>query len=678
MTQESLVLGTCHHDCPDSCGWQVSVEGGVAVKMRGNPAHPYSAGELCPKVNHFVERVYSPQRITTPLVRTGSKGEGVFREATWEEALALVAQKTHEAIDTYGGETVLPWSSAGNQGLLQMSSLDRRLFARMGSSQTVGALCGSVAKNGFAATTGSARSTNPMQIVDAQYIVLWGTNTRLTNRHLWPFIEDARSKGAKVVVVDPIRTITADEADWFIQPFPGTDTALMLAMMHVIIRDELCDDEFVAQHTEGFAELCAEVAAWTPERAAAECGVEAADIETFAREYATAQPAFIRTMIGAEHRENGAMLFRTMACLPTLTGSWKRRGGGLSRSVGSWFNDCVDDSVFEVAHLSQGKPRRALPFTQLGQVLTDTSLTPPISVLYVWNGNPVLTCPNSTLTREGLMREDLFTVVSEQFLTDTAKYADVIFPAAMQIEQRDVVPAWGHLYLGWNEAAIAPVGECVPNTELFRRLASAMGYTEPELYESDDSLISSALHGLDIEQLKRDGFIALPNSDEVLFSDGVFGSSSGKAQLVSKDLASRGLPSVPTYVQSSSRAGSPEFPLVLLTPKQHTRFLNTSYSHLPQHGPREEGPYVEMCARDATARGLENGAKARVANGRGELRLPVKISTRLPQGVVAVPFGWWDQSHANMSNVNDLTSDAHTDWGGGVSYHDTLVQVYSA
>ena len=650
----------------------------MAVKMRGNPAHPYSAGELCPKVNHFVERVYSPQRITTPLVRTGAKGEGVFREATWEEALALVAQKTHEAIDAYGGETVLPWSSAGNQGLLQMSSLDRRLFARMGSSQTVGALCGSVAKNGFAATTGSARSTNPMQIVDAQYIVLWGTNTRLTNRHLWPFIEEARSKGAKVVVVDPIRTITADEADWFIQPFPGTDTALMLAMMHVIIRDELCDDAFVAQHTEGFAELCAEVAAWTPERAAAECGVKAADIETFAHEYATAQPAFIRTMIGAEHRENGAMLFRTMACLPTLTGSWKHRGGGLSRSVGSWFNDYVDDSVFDVAHLSQGKPRRALPFTQLGQVLTDTSLTPPISMLYVWNGNPVLTCPNSALTREGLMREDLFTVVSEQFVTDTAKYADVIFPAAMQIEQRDVVPAWGHLYLGWNEAAIAPVGECMPNTELFRRLASAMGYTEPELFESDDSLISSALRGLDIEQLKRDGFVALPNSDEVLFSDGVFGSSSGKAQLVSKDLASRGLPSVPTYVQSSTRAGSPEFPLVLLTPKQHTRFLNTSYSHLPQHGPREEGPYVEMCASDAAARGLENGAEARVVNERGEMLLPVKISTRLPQGVVAVPFGWWDQSHANMSNVNDLTSDAHTDWGGGVSYHDTLVQVYSA
>ena len=625
-----------------------------------------------------MERVYSPQRITTPLVRDGAKGEGIFRTATWEEALALVAEKTHEVIDAYGGETVLPWSSAGNQGLLQMSSLDRRLFARMGSSQTVGALCGSVAKNGFAATTGSARSTNPMQIVDAQYIVLWGTNTRLTNRHLWPFIEEARGKGAKVVVVDPIRTITADEADWFIQPFPGTDTALMLAMMHVIIRDELCDDDFVAQHTEGFAELTAEVAGWTPERAAAECGVSADDIETFAREYASAQPAFIRTMIGAEHRENGAMLFRTMACLPTLTGSWKYRGGGLSRSVGSWFNDFIHDSVFDVAHLSQGKPRRALPFTQLGQVLTDASLTPPISVLYVWNGNPVLTCPNSALTREGLMREDLFTVVSEQFLTDTAKYADVIFPAAMQIEQRDVVPAWGHLYLGWNEAAIAPVGECVPNTELFRRLASAMGYTEPELFESDDSLISSALRGLDIEQLKRDGFIALPNSDEVLFSDGMFGSSSGKAQLVSKDLASRGLPSVPTYVQSSSRVGSADFPLVLLTPKQHTRFLNTSYSHLPQHGPREEGPYVEMCVSDAAARGLDNGAAARVVNERGEMLLPVKISTRLPVGVVAVPFGWWDASLMNSGNVNDLTSDAHTDWGGGVSYHDTLVQVFAA
>ena len=648
------------------------------MKMRGNPAHPYSAGELCPKVNHFVERVYSPQRITTPLVRDGAKGEGVFRSATWSEALALVAKKTHEAINKYGGETVLPWSSAGNQGLLQMSSLDRRLFARMGSSVTTGALCGSVAKNGFAATIGSGRSTNPMHIVDAQYIVLWGTNTRLTNRHLWPFIEEARNKGAKVVVVDPIRTITADEADWFIQPFPGTDTALMLAMMHVIIRDELCDDDFVAQHTEGFAELTAEVAGWTPERAAAECGISADDIETFAREYASAQPAFIRTMIGAEHRENGAMLFRTMACLPTLTGSWKHRGGGLSRSVGSWFNDFVDDSVFDSEHLAQGKTRRALPFTQLGQVLTNSSLAPAVTVLYVWNGNPVLTCPNSALTREGLLREDLFTVVSEQFLTDTAKYADVIFPAAMQIEQRDVVPAWGHLYLGWNEAAIAPVGECVPNTELFRRLATAMGYTEPELFESDDSLIASALHGIDIEQLQRDGFVPLPNSAEVLFSDGIFGTASGKAQLMSTDLASRGLPSVPTYVQSSSRKGSAEFPLVMLTPKQHTRFLNTSYSHLPQHGPREEGPYVEMCASDAAARGLDNGAAARVVNERGEMLLPVKISTRLPVGVVAVPFGWWDASLMNSGNVNDLTSDAHTDWGGGVSYHDTLVQVFAA
>jgi anaerobic selenocysteine-containing dehydrogenase len=383
-------------------------------------------------------------------------------------------------------------------------------------------------------------------------------------------------------------------------------------------------------------------------------------------------------MIGAEHRENGAMLFRTMACLPTLTGSWKHRGGGLSRSVGSWFNDFVDDSVFDAEHLAQGKPRRALPFTQLGQVLTDASLTPSVTVLYVWNGNPVLTCPNSALTREGLMREDLFTVVSEQFLTDTAKYADVIFPAAMQIEQRDVVPAWGHLYLGWNEAAIAPVGECVPNTELFRRLATAMGYTEPELFESDDSLIASALHGLDIEQLKHDGFVPLPNIDEVLFSDGIFGTASGKAQLMSKDLASRGLPSVPTYVQSSSRKGSVEFPLVMLTPKQHTRFLNTSYSHLPQHGPREEGPYVEMCASDAAARGLSSGAAARVVNERGEMLLSVKISTRLPLGVVAVPFGWWDASLVNSNNVNDLTSDAHTDWGGGVSYHDTLVQVFSA
>ena len=654
------VLGTCHHDCPDSCGWEVTVDGDRAVKMRGNAAHPFSQGELCPKVNHFLERVYSPDRVTTPLIRVGEKGTGAFRRASWNEALSLIVESVMARIGEHGGETVLPWSSAGNQGLLQMSSLDRRFFAALGASTTHGALCGSVAKTGYAATTGSGMSTDPTTIEHSRYVILWGTNTRLTNRHLWPFVERARANGAKLVVIDPIKTITADAADWFIQPRPGTDTALVLAMINVIIREGLVDTRFVADHVNGFDDLSRMASEWSPERAAAECGLEAADIVTLAREYATSSPAFIRTLIGAEHRANGGMIFRALACLPTLTGQWRHLGGGLSRSVGSWFGEFVDDSVFDP---TPSTPRRSLPFTQLGRVLAEP-LSPPVTALFVWNGNPVITCPNAALTRRGLMRGDLFTVVSEQFLTDTAKYADVVLPATTQIEHVDVVPAWGHLNLGWNGKAIDPIGESVANTELFRRLAAAFGIDDPLFAMNDEELVDLALRGIDGSRLRADGFVRLPNADTRLFADGRFGHADGRCDV-------GGITYEPV-------GGEANHPLVMLTPKQHSRFLNSSYSHLPAHGPREGGPYVEMTAEDATVRGLAEGDQARVANGRASFIVPVRISARLGRGVVAVPFGWWDAAHGGSVSANDLTSDAHTDMGGGVAYHDTFVEVSRA
>ncbi|NBP50322.1 MAG: molybdopterin oxidoreductase family protein, partial [Actinobacteria bacterium] len=306
------VLGTCHHDCPDSCGWEVTVEDGVAVKLRGNPAHPYSKGELCPKVNRFLDRVYSPDRVLTPLIRTGAKGAGEFRPATWDEALALVADRVGSAVARHGGETVLPWGDAGTQGSLMRSSLDRRFFARLGASRQVDALCGGAARNATASAIGSPLTSDPLDVRHARLILLWGTNTRLTNRHLWPFIEEARAAGARVVVIDPVRTVTADAADQFIQPLPGTDVAMMLAMMHVLVRDGLVDRDYVARHASGFDELAAHVAQWTPARAGAICGVDAAVIEGLARDYGTLAPAFIRTLIGAEHREHGAQFFRAL------------------------------------------------------------------------------------------------------------------------------------------------------------------------------------------------------------------------------------------------------------------------------------------------------------------------------------------------------------------------------
>ncbi len=657
------VLGTCHHDCPDSCGWIVEIEDGVATRMRGNPDHPYSLGELCPKVNRFLDRVYSPDRILHPLIRTGPKGTASFRRATWDEALDLTASRLREIVQRSGGEAVLPWWDAGTQGLLQMSSLDRRLFAKLEASRLTGSLCGGTAAAGTAAAYGTAHAADPLEVRHAKLVLLWGTNTKLTNRHLWPFVEEARANGATVVVIDPIRTITAESADWFLQPLPGTDVALMLGMMHVLVRDGLVDTGYVEQHAAGFDELCERVAAWTPQRAADATGLEAEEVEDLARLYGTVQPAFIRTLIGAEHHENGAEFFRTLAALPVLVGAWRHRGGGLARSVSQWFDTVVDDSVFDAP-----SDTRSVNMTQLGQALT--SLQPPIEALVVWNGNPAVTVPNVDLIRQGLLREDLFTMVSEQFMTDTAAYADVVFPAATQIEQVDVVPAWGHLYLGWNEPAIEPPGEAVPNTELWRRLAAALGFTDPELFEPDESLLRSALPGVDFEQLRSRGWIRLDMPTN-LYAEGGFATPDGRAHLV--------FDGGPGFTPSSEAlAAAGRFPLTLLTPKQHLRLLNTSYTHLPGHGAREGGPFVEMDPVDAAARGLTDGDRARVWNDRGSLTLTVKVSGRLRPGVVAVPFGWWYRDHGGEGVANTLTSDRLTDAGGGVAYSDTRVQVEPA
>lgn len=666
------VLGTCHHDCPDSCGWVVTVDGSNgdqrAVKLRGNPEHPYSKGELCPKVNPFLDRVYHPDRILHPLIRTGAKGEGLFRQASWDEALSLVKDQLIAAIGEYGGEAILPWWDAGTQGLIQMTSLDRRFFAHLGASRLTGSLCGGTAKAGVAATYGSGLTADPMSIRFSRFIVLWGTNTRLTNRHLWPFIEEARSQGAKVVVIDPVRTMTAGSADWFIQPLPGTDVALMLAVMNVLIEQGLLDRDYVDRHTIGYEQLAQRVADWPVERAAKICGLDEDEIVRFACAYGSTRPSFIRTLIGAEHREQGAMFYRTLSCLPLLTGSWRDRGGGLSRSVGSWSETQVIDAAFDVPTNT-----RQISMNHLGRVLTDPAAG--IHVLVVWNGNPLVSVPNAAQTRAGLSRDDLFTVVSEQFMTDTARYADVVFPATTEIEHLDVIPSWGHLYLGWNEPGISPLGESVANTELWRRLANAMGFDDPEFSMDDEALIRSALRGVDVELLRTQGWVRLNLPEDMRpYAEGGFATSSGKAELVSESLGEMGHDPLPSYAPArESPTGDSglfdRFPLMLLTPKNHTRFLNSSYSHM--HGQMENGPFVELDPHDATARGIGEGDAVAVWNDRAELTLPAKLSTRLRPGVALIPWGWWGKE----ANANALTNDTLTDWGGGVAYSDTLVEV---
>ena len=672
------VHGTCHHDCPDSCGWTVSVTDGVAVQLRGNAEHPYSAGELCPKVNRFLDRVYSPDRITTPMRRVGPKGEGRFEPIGWDEALREIADRLGEIVATDGPGSILPFISAGNQSSLAIL-FPERFWNRLGAIELTGALCGAVAGAGTASTLGTGKAADPTDLRHAKLVLLWGTNTRLTNRHLWPVVEAARAEGAQVVVIDPIRTVTAESADWFVQPRPGTDVALMLAMMHVLVRDHLVDTDWVEAHTIGFDDLAAHVAEWTPERAAATCGVPAADIERLATLYGTVRPAFIRTLIGAEHHEHGAMFFRTLACLPALVGAWRHRGGGYARSVGVWSNELVDGLALMRPDL-RPHARRQLPMVRLAEAL-DPATEPRVRAVFVIAANPVITVPDADGVRRGLARDDVFTVVHDQFLTDTARYADLLLPATTQIESLDIVPAWGHRWLGWNEPAIEPIGEAVSNTELHRRLARAMGFDEPALYTDDESLVREVMPTVDVDELRRTGWVEAPYpADGRPYADGGFPTPSGKVELRSDTLAALGHPALPTYEPAHESAdGDPDlaarFPYVLLTPKQHQRFLNSSYSHLPKHGPLEGGPHVEIDPTDAAQLGVVDGQCVLVWNDRAEVEVPVRISDRLRPGVVAIPWGWWAQHHPNGRTANALTSARLTDWGGGVAYSDTLVAI---
>jgi anaerobic selenocysteine-containing dehydrogenase len=677
-----LVHGVCHHDCPDSCGWVAEVDAtGTAVRLRGDDDHPFSAGELCPKVNRFLDRVYHPDRILHPLRRIGPKGSDQFERISWDDALAEIAERLNTIIATDGPEAILPFSDAGNQSMLALQGISSRFFNHIGASRLLRNICGPTVGAGMAMTNGNGLGLDPMELEHSKLIILWGTNTRLTNRHLWPTITTARNNGARLVVIDPIRTITAQatdrEGDQFIQPLPGTDIALMLAMMHVIIRDNLVDRAWVDRHTLGYDELVAAVAETTPEWAEAECGVAADVITQLAHDYATTTPAAIRTLVGAEHHENGGMFFRTLACLPALTGAWQHRGGGIARSVGSWQGLLEDTAALARPDLLAGRSPRTLNMSRLGEILLDTE--PPVKAMIVWNCNPMVVVPNAERVREGMARDDLFCVVHEQFMTDTARYADIVLPATTQLEAVDVTLAWGHLWLGWNEPAIAPLGAAVSNTECFRRIAKAMGLTEPCLFDDDETIIRASLPTVDVDQLRAEHRIRVPYPDDGRpWANGNFPTPSGRLEFASEALERMGQPRLPTYVPAVEGPRGPladRYPLQLITAKQHLRFLNSAYSHMDTHGGAEGEPYVELDPTDAAARGLSDGDIVAVHNDRASLELPVRISDRLRPGVAVVPWGWWRSHHRDGRIANSLTNDTLTDWGGGVAFYDTLVEV---
>ena len=677
----------CPHDCPDTCVMTVGVEGGRAVTIGGDPEHRFTRGFLCAKVNHYLERVYSPDRILHPMRRVGPKGEGRFERVSWDEALDEIAARFRAVIASHGPQAILPYSYAGNMGLLSFGSMDRRFFNRLGASLLDRTICSSAGSAGIRATLGKGMGFDPEAVVHARLIVAWGANIVSSNVHFWPFVEEARLRGARLVVVDPYRSRTAEKADQHLALLPGSDAALALGMMHVIFRDGLEDHDYIERYTVGAEALRERAKEWTPERTAGITGLTATEVEAFAREYATTQPSAIRVNYGLNRHAGGGMAVRTIACLPALSGAWRHPGGGVLLSTSGTFP--TNSAALERPDLVPAGTR-TLNMSQLGRVLTDEALDPPVKALFVYNSNPAAVAPEQERVREGLCREDLFTVVHELFRTDTVDFADVVLPATTALEHYDIHKAYGHLYLSLSRPAIEPLGESRPNTEVFRLLAARMGLDDPCLRESDEEMARGAMHfdqgalrGVSFERLEREGSVRLSVPDPFApFAEGGFPTTSGKCELYSEALAKRGLDPVAGYVPPrESVSSNPElarrYPLAFISPPAH-HFLNSTFSAQPVFVRREGEPVVTLHPGDAASRRVEAGRLVRVFNDRGSFLATARVSEDTRPGVVVGLSIWWAKMCPGGRNANAVTGQELTDMGGGATFYDVLVDVAPA
>jgi anaerobic selenocysteine-containing dehydrogenase len=722
---KKTVHAACPHDCPDACGVLITVEDGRATKIQGDPGHPVTRGFLCAKVAKYLDRVYSPDRVLYPMRRVGAKGlaaeqrsfapgqpracpepaEGAavptqaraWQRITWDEALDEIAARFRSIISEFGSEAILPYSYGGTIAALNGGSMDRRFFGRLGASQLERAICSAAGEAGLKSVLGVKLGTEPEQFVHSRYIIAWASNIHGNNVHLWPFIEEARRKGAKLVVIDPYRTRTAACADWYLPINPGTDGALALALMHVIIGEGLHDADYLSKYTLGFDALRAKVKAYPPERVAAWTGISAEDIRKLAHEYATVRPSVIRLNYGVQRSEGGGMATRAIVMLPCVIGSWKEVGGGLQMSTSEAFG--LNEDALRRPDLKPdelGHTPRVVNMVELGKALNTLS-DPPLKALFVYNSNPAAVCPNHNEVVRGLKRPDLFTVVHEQFFTDTTDYADIVLPATTFFEHKDLQKSYGHYYLQVSDQAIDPLGECRSNVEVFRALAARMGFDDPCFRESIDEMIDGALDsedpwlkGIDRNRLEREkqvrlnfsgeGSVASGQSEPFLpFANGNFRTPSGKAELYSEAIKAQGLDPVAEFKPpTESRNGRSEkaFPLELLARKADN-FLNSTFSNLPSVQEMEETNLLEMHSADARARGIQDGETVRVYNHRGEISLKARVDGAVQPGVVSARLNWAKLGPGNR-NINVLTSEKLTDLGNSATFYSVLVEVESA
>ena len=671
-----VVRAACPHDCPDTCALQVSVQGGRVLRVQGDAEHPTTHGALCTKVSRYAERSYHPERVLQPLKRVGPKGSGRFEPVGWAQALDNIAQRLKQ-IAARDPQAVLPYSYAGTMGLLQGESMAGRFFHKLGASRLDRTICSNAGGEALAATYGGKIGMHVEHYAESKLILIWGSNSIASNLHFWTFAQQAKRDGAKLVCIDPRRTETADKCHEHLALLPGTDGALALGLMHELIRHDWLDHDYLDRHVHGWPALRERALQWPAERAAAVCGLSTEQVQSLARDYGSTQPAAIRLNYGMQRARGGGNAVRLIALLPCLVGAWRHRAGGLLLSSSGWFAPARDDFALQRPDLLGARRPRTINMSTIGDDLlreASPAFGPKIEAVVVYNSNPVAVAPQSRKVVQGFAREDLFTVVLEHFMTDTADMADYVLPATTQLEHLDVHTAYGHTYALINEPAIAPLGQAKPNTQIFRELALHMGFDEPCFADDDETLARAALkpEWVDFDQLRARGWVKLALPDAP-FAEGGFLTPDGKALA---DAPGLGVPDyLPNYESAASApALAARYPLAMISPPARN-FLNSTFVNVQSLRDIEGEPLLEMHAGDAAARGIADRATVRVFNDRGSYRCRCRVSSRARPGVVNGLGIWWRKLGLDGCNVNELTHQQLTDIGRAPSFYDCLVEV---
>ena len=675
------VIGACPHDCPDTCSLVTTVENGKAIRVQGNPHHPMTDGVLCTKVSRYTERTYHPDRILHPLKRTGPKGSGQFAPVSWDEALNDIANRL-SAIAANDPQAILPYSYAGTMGQVQGEAMAMRFFHKLGASLLDRTICSSAGSEALAYTFGAKMGMRVEFFAESKLIIIWGSNSIGSNLHFWRIAQEAKRNGAKLICIDPRKSETAEKCQEHIALRPGTDAALALALMHVLIQNDWLDHDYITQHTLGWDALRSRALEWTPERAAQVCGITVEQIESLARDWATTKPAAIRLNYGMQRVKGGGNAVRAIACLPALTGAWRHRAGGVLLANSGNFP--VQRAALQRPDLLAGRKPRTINMSRIGNALlqpASESFGSQIKALVVYNSNPVAVAPQSGEVVQGFAREDLFTVVLEHFQTDTADYADYILPATTQLEHWDIHASYGHTDILLNRPAIAPMGACKTNTDIFRALAKLMGFTEPCFSEDDETLCRTAFAATqDMDALFAQGFTHLKSANgqalpDAPFAEGAFPSPSGKCEFFSQRLADMGQDGLPDYIANYEiPQTNAEFPLAMISPPARN-FLNSSFVNLQSLRDIETEPVLEMHPEDAQMRGIQEGDVILVFNQRGTYHCKARLNNRARPGVVNGLGIWWRKLGLNGTNVNELTSQNLTDIGRAPVFYDCCVEV---